>query len=78
MLQVVESVLMETFEVFRAWQFIPDLDNTNISKTGCRWLSKTNWKELSTIWLSSIEVMDQNDIYWEGCRYFSYCDWLKM
>ena len=53
---MVESVLMEKFGVFRIRQFFPDLDNTNISKTGFRWLSKANWKQLGNIWLGSTKV----------------------
>ena len=55
-MQVAESVIMETFEVFGVGQFFPYLDHNNISKTGCRWLSKSNWKQLRSLWLSNIKV----------------------
>jgi hypothetical protein len=34
------------------------LENTEISKTGCRWLSKTKWKSLNTINLSKIQIIE--------------------
>ena len=55
-MQVAESVLMEIFGGFKVEQFFPNLDNTNISKTGCLWLCKANWKQLDIIWLGRIKV----------------------
>jgi len=38
-------------------QFIFDLGNYCISKAGCRWLSKANWKHIAYIELGSIELI---------------------
>jgi hypothetical protein len=37
-------------------QLISDLDKANISKAGCRWLGKTNWKNFIGIRLCIIYV----------------------
>ena len=52
-----EPVSVAASELFIVGQFFTDLDNNNISKAGCRWLSKANWKELKTLSLSSIEII---------------------
>ena len=40
-----------------AKHFFANLGNNNISKAGCKWLSKANWKELGTLNLRSIEII---------------------
>ena len=55
-MQVAESILMEIFKIFRVGQFFPYLDHNKISKTGCKWLNKANWKQLGSIWLGRIQV----------------------
>jgi hypothetical protein len=45
-LQVAESIFVEASPFLSFRQFIFDLDEANISKTGCRWLSKANWIQL--------------------------------
>jgi hypothetical protein len=49
-----ESVLMATFEFFMVRQILTYLGENKITKIGCRWLSKANWKKLSCINLGNI------------------------
>jgi hypothetical protein len=35
---------MVTSQIIKNKQLLADLENTKISKAGCRWLSKANWK----------------------------------
>jgi len=44
-----EPVLMAASHLFITMQFFADLEGAKISKSECRWLSKTNWKSLNTI-----------------------------
>jgi hypothetical protein len=39
-------------------QFIFNLEEANISKTGCRWLGKANWNQFSHIYLSIILIIE--------------------
>ena len=56
-MQVAESVSMATAQIIIIMQFFADLEKNNISKAGCRWLSKANWKLLDTIKLGLIEII---------------------
>jgi hypothetical protein len=42
--QVVEPVSVAASQIIIIMQFLNDLDNTNISKTGSKWLSKSDWR----------------------------------
>ena len=42
-----ESISMATSGLFIIKSFFVNLDMTDISKSGCKWLSKANWKELT-------------------------------
>ena len=56
-MQMAKPISMAAPQIIIVRQFFDDLANTNISKAGCRWLSKTNWKELGTFSLSSIKII---------------------
>jgi hypothetical protein len=68
---------MAASPLFIVGQFFDDIDNTKISKDGCRWLSKADWKSLDYMNLSCYcNNLGFNNIFWEGCRFLSYCgDW---
>jgi hypothetical protein len=40
-------------------QYSINLGKNGISETGCRWLSKANWKKLNFIWLG-MNILIQN------------------
>jgi hypothetical protein len=48
-LQVAESIFVEASQFLIFKQLILNLDENNILKTGCRWLSKANWNQLKLI-----------------------------
>jgi len=41
---VAEPVSMAAAKIINTMQLSVDLESNNISKAGCRWLSKANWK----------------------------------
>ena len=43
-MQVAQSVVMAASKLFTVMQLFTDLEKNNISKAGCRWLSKADWK----------------------------------
>ena len=51
-----ESDLMASAQHFMVRQLFAYLADTNISKAGCKWLSKANWKQLNTIRLGKSEI----------------------
>ena len=56
-LQVVEPVSVAKAQIIIDRHFFANLEMNSISKTGCRWLSKSNWKSLDTLNLRSIEII---------------------
>ena len=43
-LQVADPTSMAISKLFNAGQLFSYLERTKISKAGCKWLSKANWK----------------------------------
>ena len=54
---MVKPVSMAAFKLFKFLQLFANLDKTKMSKAGCRWLSKVNWKSLDTILLRRREII---------------------
>ena len=54
-MQVVKSIIMEELKIIDSGFIITDIGKNNISKTGCIWLSKADWKKLINVCFGKIE-----------------------
>ena len=53
---------MAASQLFIFMQFLVNLEKSNVSKAGCRWLSKANWKSLTLIDLRNILIIKKQMI----------------
>jgi hypothetical protein len=56
-MQVVEPVSMETPHLIKVMHFFDDIVKNNITKTGCKWLSKAYWSKIDKINLCEIKMI---------------------
>jgi uncharacterized membrane protein len=54
---VAKPAYVETTRFLIFKQLIVNLEEANITKTGCMWLSKANWKQLTRFWLGIIVII---------------------
>jgi hypothetical protein len=52
-----ESVWVSKFKLVIVKQIIDDLGFDKISKAGCRWLNKSNWRKLNSFSFSNIDII---------------------
>jgi hypothetical protein len=52
-----KSASVSKFELVVAEQIIDHLGFNKISKAGCRWLNKSNWKKLYSFSFSNIDII---------------------
>ena len=56
-MQMVKPISMGSALITNIMHLFPNLGNNKISKSGCKWLSKANWKQLNTIRLSNNQII---------------------